>query len=287
MNTLPPMKALPVFDAVARYRHFSRAAQSLHVTAGAVSQQIKQLEHYLGCQLLERSNKSVDLTPEGERYWRAIHQALQTIDAATQELKPRHQQVVDIRLLATLAMQWLIPLLPSLQQAHPDIELRIVTTWDQTKWARDDADLAIVYGTALPPDTEGERLWQDSLILVVPQAAQSLPLAKIMARYIAIRVDTPSRQMDWPQWCEANSFTLPEQFTSVSNTVQALQAVRMGVGVVVTHAPFMQLSSANVGLGIAGQAVARDEAYYLVHAAGQRLSRSAQLIKQWVLSVAT
>lgn len=88
MNTLPPMKALPVFDAVARYRHFSRAAQSLHVTAGAVSQQIKQLEHYLGCQLLERSNKSVDLTPEGERYWRAIHQALQTIDAATQELKP-------------------------------------------------------------------------------------------------------------------------------------------------------------------------------------------------------
>ena len=57
MNHYPPLKSLVVFNAVAEHKQFVKAAKSLHVTTGAVSQQIKSLESYLDCQLFERNSR--------------------------------------------------------------------------------------------------------------------------------------------------------------------------------------------------------------------------------------
>jgi DNA-binding transcriptional LysR family regulator len=85
---LPPLNALRAFEAAARHLSFKQAAHELHVTAGAVSQQIRLLEERLGVQLFERLTRQVVLTPAGEAYLTPIRQAFGRIAEATAELKP-------------------------------------------------------------------------------------------------------------------------------------------------------------------------------------------------------
>ena len=85
---LPPLNALRAYEAAARHLSFKQAAHELHVTAGAVSQQVRLLEERLGVQLFERLTRQVILTPAGEAYLTAIRQAFRRIAEATSVLRP-------------------------------------------------------------------------------------------------------------------------------------------------------------------------------------------------------
>src|SRR3954447_19122899 len=85
---LPPLNALRAFEAAARHLSFKQAAHELHVTAGAVSQQVRLLEERLGVQLFERLTRQVILTSVGEAYLTPIRKAFGRIAEATAELKP-------------------------------------------------------------------------------------------------------------------------------------------------------------------------------------------------------
>ena len=80
---LPPLTTLPSFEAAARHLNFSRAAEELNVTHGAVSRAIKTLEEQLGVLLFERATRSVRLTAVGEPYARAVREALDRLAVAT------------------------------------------------------------------------------------------------------------------------------------------------------------------------------------------------------------
>lgn len=69
---VPPMNSLRVFEVAARHESFGRAADELHVTHGAVSRQIKQLEESLGVDLFDRRNRAVFLTPRGRSCWKRV-----------------------------------------------------------------------------------------------------------------------------------------------------------------------------------------------------------------------
>ena len=86
---LPPLNALRAFEAAARHLSFKQAAHELHVTAGAVSQQVRLLEERLGVQLFERLTRQVILTPAGEAYLTPIRKAFGRIAEATAELNRR------------------------------------------------------------------------------------------------------------------------------------------------------------------------------------------------------
>src|ERR1041384_5843421 len=85
---LPPLNAVRAFEAAARHLSFKLAAQELHVTAGAVAQQVKGLETRLGLRLFERLNRQLILTAAGERYLAPLRQALGIIADATAALRP-------------------------------------------------------------------------------------------------------------------------------------------------------------------------------------------------------
>ena len=85
---LPPLNALRAFEAAARHLSFKQAAHELHVTAGAVSQQVRLLEERLGVQLFERLTRQVILTPAGEAYLTPIRKAFGRIAEATAALRP-------------------------------------------------------------------------------------------------------------------------------------------------------------------------------------------------------
>lgn len=87
IKPLPPMNSLIVFEAAARHLSFTKAADELTVTQGAISRQIRQLEEYLGKELFIRSNRNISLTPTGLQYYQTIFSSLLNVAQATAEIK--------------------------------------------------------------------------------------------------------------------------------------------------------------------------------------------------------
>src|ERR1700754_5097437 len=102
----PSLNALRAFEAVARLRSMTLAAQELCVTHGAISRQVKALEDTLGLTLLVRSAQSSDPTPEGRRLAEGLTTAFNLIDASIEQLKP---EPLTLSCSATIMMNWLIP----------------------------------------------------------------------------------------------------------------------------------------------------------------------------------
>ncbi|MVW71321.1 MULTISPECIES: LysR family transcriptional regulator [unclassified Bordetella] len=117
---------LRCFEAVARCGSFTRAAQELHITQGAVSQQIKQLEGWLDVALLKRLPRDIALTSDGERLRQVVSDAFHGMDAVIDEI--RHRRVVapmEMICAPSFAMRWLMPRMGEFFRCHPDIPLRI------------------------------------------------------------------------------------------------------------------------------------------------------------------
>ncbi|MEE4303801.1 MAG: LysR family transcriptional regulator [Wenzhouxiangella sp.] len=142
---LPPLKALPVFEAVARTLSFSAAAEELHVTQSAVSHQIRQLEDDLGETLFERGGRRVALTEQGERYLEAIAPALAQIERASEQLRGVSDSRIRLAVPSSFAVSWLIPRLPHLQRQHPELDLDLEMLADMPLMSERLADCFITF----------------------------------------------------------------------------------------------------------------------------------------------
>src|SRR5450432_1447305 len=117
---LPPLSALRPFEAAARLESFSRAAQELHLTHGAVSRQVRALEQHVGAELFSRHGKRVALTPGGRAFAARIRNALQEIALAAGALASRrHDPRLTLSVLPSFASRWLMPRLIGFMEAHP------------------------------------------------------------------------------------------------------------------------------------------------------------------------
>jgi LysR family transcriptional regulator, glycine cleavage system transcriptional activator len=122
---LPPLNPLRAFEAAARHLSFKLAARELHVTPGAVGQQVKALEGRLGVALFERLHKQLVLTPAGQEYVAAVQKGFYRIADATERLKP--QGVAAVLSVGVHARFDLARLRPDrFRAAHPTIGLRIM-----------------------------------------------------------------------------------------------------------------------------------------------------------------
>src|SRR5690349_18738787 len=107
------MQALRAFDAIARTRSVTRAAEALHVTPGAISHQIRALEEALGVRLVERAGQAIRLTDEGERFACRIRSALADLAAAVREGREHgNPRRLAVSVLPSFAAGWLLPRLP-------------------------------------------------------------------------------------------------------------------------------------------------------------------------------
>ncbi|TQF28075.1 LysR family transcriptional regulator [Bradyrhizobium sp. UNPF46] len=123
---LPPLNALRAFEAAARHLSFKQAAHELHVTAGAISQQVRLLEERLGVQLFERRTRQVVLTSAGETYLAQVRKAFRRLAEATAELKPEGvTSLLHIGLHASFALDGLRARLAQFRRAEPQLGIRI------------------------------------------------------------------------------------------------------------------------------------------------------------------
>ena len=167
-RSLPPLKALRVFEAAARLRSFTAAAQELNITHSAVSQQIRALEDFIGQPLFAREARGVALLPDALGYFSEVQASLERIAQATAHLK-RPRQARQLRLCATpsLAMKLLIPGLADFQRLYPEIDVEVSTLGRQFIDRADAAhDLIIQHGPMQRPDHVCLPCLEDSYVPV-------------------------------------------------------------------------------------------------------------------------
>ena len=146
IGRLPPLNACRAFEAAARLGSFSRAAEELNVTAGAVSHQVKVLEDWLGRQLFRRGTNSVVLTDAARSLAPAINEALERLAVGVEGLQGTSGAMpLTVSAQPDFALKWLIPRLPRFAALYPAIELRLVTAYRALDLVREDIDLAVRY----------------------------------------------------------------------------------------------------------------------------------------------
>lgn len=164
-----PLSAIRVFEAAARLKSFTRAAQELGMTQAAVSWQVKALERRLDQALFRRLPREVALTGPGERLARAASEAIGLLRAALADLTQASEGVLAITALQSLATQWLAPRLGGFQLAHPAIAVRLETNGEVVDLTRAPFDLALRSGSGDWPGLESLYLFASHVTpLVAP-----------------------------------------------------------------------------------------------------------------------
>src|SRR3954466_14448248 len=141
---LPPLNALKAFEAAARYESFTRAAEELCVTQGAVSHQVKALEEQLGLKLFNRERQRLAITEAGRDYLVVVRDAFDRIALGTERLLQRlYSGGITVTTSPDFAAKWLVSRLGRFAEAYPEIELKVSATMHHVDFAREDVDLAI------------------------------------------------------------------------------------------------------------------------------------------------
>ncbi|MEO5797013.1 MAG: LysR substrate-binding domain-containing protein [Rhodoferax sp.] len=287
---LPPLNALRVFAAAARTESFMQACESLYVTQGAVSRQIKQLEEWLGVPVFTRTHRGVQLTPAGRQLSTAVDTAFQHIETVVQNLQHHNlRQQLAINLPPTFATRWMAPRLPDFRRQFAHIDLSISThdvhalrdvrhcdcviAFSDQAWADGDCSLLMVEqhvmlaSPVLWVDTQPPRL-EDATLLHITDGNVRMPM--------------------WEQWCAAQGLTEvnPKPGLSFSTLDQVINAALAGAGVAIVDEAMVPKELAAGSLRhLSDVKVAGPHGYWFVNLARDADSRAlVGLFRDWLAS---
>jgi LysR family transcriptional regulator, glycine cleavage system transcriptional activator len=242
LERLLPLNALRMFAAVGRLLSFSRAANELHVTASAVSHQIKTLENYLGVTLLRRSGGHIVLTTEGQFYLQQVVEGLSQLARATKTLKAaKGERILRISCAPNFSTLWLVPRIARFTETHPDIALALIASRDMVDMHKGKYDLAIRYGKTQHEGFRCDMLSPNELFPVCsPKLMKGVHPLRTPAdlRYHALLESSDDEYYDaanpgWQGWLQAAG--VPDlssaQRLSFSPRFLMQQAVVEGLGV--------------------------------------------------------
>ncbi|MCA8256318.1 LysR family transcriptional regulator [Burkholderia sp. AU31624] len=202
MKRLPSLNALQVFDIVARHGSFTRAAEHLCLTQGAVSRQILALESFYQFALFKRTPKGLTLTAEGELLLPTVRESFARIEEVSMRLSRRRTELA--LKVPTCMMQWMLPRIMRFQAEHPELQVQITTTWDhQVDFRMEPFDAAVIYAAGAGPDMHAIPLFDERLTPVcAPSLPARQPLASVddLARHTLLHPTRDHR--DWKRWLD-------------------------------------------------------------------------------------
>ncbi|HEY5288469.1 MAG TPA: transcriptional regulator GcvA [Caulobacteraceae bacterium] len=293
---LPPLNALRAFEAAARHLNFSRAADELSVTPGAVSQQIQNLEEYVGAALFKRTPRGLLLTDAAQTALPALREAFDRLAEAAGLLTA----AVDGRRLTltappSFAAKWLMPRLGRFEAAHPQVDVWLSADMDIVDLAGGDVDLAVRYGAGAYPGLESQRLMHETVIPVMsPELNAANPLAapEDLARHVLLHDGSPDADEscpDWQMWLAARGVkgvdgSRGPRFNQSSLVIEAAAA---GRGVALAKRTLAQ-DDLDAGRIVAPMAITTsvDFAYYVVHQKAKARLPQVKAFVAWILSEA-
>ena len=198
---LPPLNALKAFEAAARHESFTRAAEELCVTQGAVSHQVKALEADLAIKLFNRERQRLIITEAGRDYLAVVRDALDRIAVGTERLL--HRQSAGVLTVSTspdFAAKWLVHRLGHFAEAHAGIDLRVSATMHHVDFAREDVDMAVRHGDGNWSGLDAVQLSAEQLFAICsPKLMSGRRLARPadILKFPLIHLDS---RADWTKW---------------------------------------------------------------------------------------
>jgi DNA-binding transcriptional LysR family regulator len=273
---LPGLDLLKGFEAAARHLSFTKAGGELFLTQSAISRQVQALEEQLGVKLFQRRTRSLLLTDEGQRYYKAVRAALDDLRAATASVrKDAGAVVLTVSTTVTFASLWLVPKLAGFQSAQPAVQVRLVAENRLQDLDRERIDIAVRY---CPPAIAGRgatKLFGERVLPVAsPKVAARLKLARPedLARAVLLEYDGVPHTvwLTWPVWFETMKVPMPRpagtlQFTQYHQIIQAAVA---GQGVALGRVPLVdqlfRTKELVAPFGRTRTTAAESRAYYVV-----------------------
>ncbi|MFC1665754.1 LysR substrate-binding domain-containing protein [Pseudomonadota bacterium] len=243
-SRLPPLRSLLAFEATVRLGTLTKASEELSVTHSAISQNIKQLEDFLGHDLFVRSGRRLVATKSALNYLQELRPSLNRISDATQAFKSSERpNNISLKMVSSLALRWFIPKIPQLQEVHPDLKLRLVMeAVSDVENLGDEIDAAIGFGHESEFNGLCSLQLCESKLVLVGLAPLKKDMQQVLESYPAIYIETPRRSNDWSLWCKQLGLAEPKVARRIVllNSAQALEAVSAGVGVLVTQHIFVE-----------------------------------------------
>lgn len=231
MKRLPPLPALHTFRVTAQCCNFTRAAEHLHITQGAVSRQVAGLESQLGYALFQRQARGLSLTQEGREWLACAQQVFGLLADAVEHIGER-RRTLQLK-ASTCVMRWLLPRLLHWQKERPDVPVELTTTVAyNVDFRREPFDAAVIYGPIAEQPAEARHLFDERLTPVcVPGLLGSLRTPQDLQHQVLLH---PTRdERDWTLWLKAANACLsdPVQRHHFETLDLAMTVASQGTGV--------------------------------------------------------
>lgn len=304
-----PLKALRAFECTARHLSIREAADELHVTPAAISQQIKQLEELLGVPLFHRLGRGLELTQAGASALPWLADGFSSLrEGMSQMQKADNGITLNVWMAPSFATKWLIPRMPSFTHDHPDINLRISASVDWVDkhdtsigfadelFRRQEVDVAIRFGSGRSVGCRVDKLMTVSVAplcspALLSESANTLEKPADLAHFTLLHDDSPYEgRPDWSSWLRANRVTQVDGRKGLrfNQGSLALAAAVEGQGVVLGLDKLAEYDIArNRLIAPLNNDTPVDSAYYVFSRKGDNQSSAAHLFHDWLIEEAT
>ncbi|THD04877.1 LysR substrate-binding domain-containing protein, partial [Rhodanobacter lindaniclasticus] len=272
-----------------RQGNLSRAAREANLTVSALSHQMKQLEERLDRRLFERGPRGVTLTVDGSCLLEAVGEHVDGIEHALGAYHARHHDALTLSASPGIMSSWLVPRLPKLVAAHPELELSLQSGSTLVNFAREPVDVALRYGRGQWPGLHCERLFGE---WIAPVAAPELVarMAGVDPRDLSRwpLLGEPGESTRWNDWFGRTGGTRPKRYVAQFDSLDALRhAALEGLGVALGR---MVTSKSLIDAGrlqvLGNSYLAVKEAYWLVYPPRSLEHRGLQRFREWLLAEA-
>ncbi|WP_417844605.1 LysR substrate-binding domain-containing protein [Thalassospira sp.] len=293
MCDVPPLKALHAFDAAMRLNSFSLAAEEMNVTPGAVGQQIRKLEDWLGVALFTRHVRRVEATADGLAYAARIRPALDQITEASRSLRHQHAHSVRVVMPPSFAAKWFSRRMSRFLIAHPGTELHVGSSSEVADFGRDPVDIAIRYFSGEADHLQSILLHRgQAALFCAPEYRERIGLNQ-PADLMRATLLNDTLHAWWPEWLgefaglDKNRIKAIRKI-DVDLTSVAIESAIHGQGVLMA-VPLLAEEDVLQGklVPLFPQCVlAVPFGYYLVHPKNAELRGQVKLFRDWILNEA-
>src|SRR5512141_3181267 len=302
---LPPLNALRAFDAAARHLSFKKAAREMHVTAGAVSHQVKLLEDHLGVTLFRRLTRALELTAEAQAMLHKVREGLESLAEAVALLRARDElQALTVMAPPNFSARWLVPRLSRFTNAHPSLELHLasrISTIDGRESGSivppaegDNAPIVMVrFGTGQYPGMVVDELFSALYVPICSprllKGKRALKTPADLKHHTLLHDDTVMEGVrpTWADWLEKAGVDGVDatRGTHFSNASLAAEAAIEGMGVMLGLRPLFTSDVEAGRLAIPFEVAAETPySFYLVTPEGARHNAAVGAFRDWILA---
>lgn len=290
---LPSLNALRAFAVTGRHLSFTKAAEELHVTQGAVSRLVQQLEADLGVTLFRRSPRGLALTEAGAAYLPPLSDAFDRMIAATRLVarSSRPANHLAITMLPTFAMRWFMPRLADFQRLNPDITVDVTSADRPVDFAHEPVDVGIQYGSGhWPEELTAEFLFPETVVLVAsPALLKGKPIKKPedVKRHTLLTHST--RPEAWAEWFAATglkSMASARGGPAFEHFFMSIEAAVNGLGLALVPDFYVtaELRDGRLVEPLPGHRVQRPGGYYLLHLKTRDRDPAIRAFRTWLFS---